>query len=197
MGLLFLLDPSETRQKSLTKTLEIPNILPQLSIHGASSPPDPPPAHGPAHAAPKRPIGNLHASSRRRSAAARNPNPRRRDRTAGDERGGTGDGGDARAGVLRAVRNPRRHEARPRGGPGVDPEEQGVPQGRPEDSCRRRCELAQRPAPEGTRFVRLARQLLQPPRTADAPRERRHRRHQGEHRGRVLWSGARGRPWRR
>ncbi|CAL9041001.1 unnamed protein product [Musa banksii] len=64
----------------------------------------------------------------------------------------------------------------PGGGYRVDPDEQGLPQGRPQDAGGRRGQLPQRVAKKGTRSLRVD---------------------QREYRGGLLRSGARGRSWRR
>ena len=121
------------------------------------------------------PIRDLHAPTRRRSSARRDVDPGRRDRTSGDRSGGAGDGGDARADLLRALRRARRHEESPRGSHGLDQEEQGVLERRTGYSDGRWSQLAEHAAEKGARSLRFARQLLQPTWTPHAPRERRYR----------------------
>ena len=158
--------------RSLTSPPETPKSFVPPS-HGAPSPLNPQAAHG--HAPLVDPIRDLHAPTRRWGATRGNFDPRGWRRPFGDERGGAGDGGDARAGVLRTLRRARRHEPGPARSDRVDPEEQGVPEGRAPDAGRRRSELAQRAAPEGARPLRLARQLLQSPWASNSPRERGYR----------------------
>lgn len=131
-------------------------------------------------------VGDVHAPARRRRPARRNPDPGRRNRASGDRQRPAGDGGDARAGLLRVVRRARRHDEGAGGGDRVDPEEQGVPEGRPRHAPRRWCQLPQRAAPQGARPVCLPRPLLQPRGPPHPPRMCRHCCYQGEHGGRVL-----------
>jgi hypothetical protein len=132
--------------------------------------------------------GNVHAAARGRGAEGGDAAAGRRDRAAGDGRGGAGDEGDARAGVLRGVRGVREDGQGAAGGHGQYSAEQGVPEGRAGYSRGRWCEFPQCAVAEGAGLVCLARALLQPAGTQDAPRQCQHCGNSGEHGGGVLWS---------